>query len=79
MGQVKELCEAANKEVGPSEGVQIANFLCNGNYAISGGVPGCEAVERLAKSFKARKTSPFGSGWRVPYSLHAACGGAIAV
>ena len=56
VGQVKELCEAANKEVGPSEGVQIANFLCNGNYAISGGVPGCEAVERLAKSFKARKT-----------------------
>ena len=41
--QVQELCEAANKEVGPQEGVRIANFLCNGNYAVSGGLPGCEA------------------------------------
>lgn len=40
--QVNELCEAANKEVGAEEGVRIANFLCNGNYAVSGGVPGCE-------------------------------------
>lgn len=47
--KVAELCEAANKEVGANEGVQIANYLCNGNYAVSGGIPGCEAVERLAK------------------------------
>ncbi len=40
--QVNELCEAANKEVGQEEGVRIANFLCNGNYAVSGGLPGCE-------------------------------------
>lgn len=40
--QVEELCEAANKEVGADEGVRIANFLCNGNYAVSGGLPGCE-------------------------------------
>ena len=40
--QVNELCEAANKEVGAEEGVRIANFLCNGNYAVSGGLPGCE-------------------------------------
>lgn len=40
--QVEELCEAANKEVGAEDGVRIANFLCNGNYAVSGGLPGCE-------------------------------------
>lgn len=27
---------------------------CAGNYAVSGGIAGCEAVEKLAKSFKAR-------------------------
>lgn len=52
--QVAELCEAASKEVPAGEGVRIANFLCNGNYAVSGGIAGCEAVEKLAKSFKAR-------------------------
>jgi len=51
-----ELCEAASKQVGPGKGVRIANYLCPGNYAVSGGVEGCEAVERLAKSFKARMT-----------------------
>ena len=28
--------------------------LSPGNYAVSGGIAGCEAVEKLAKSFKAR-------------------------
>lgn len=54
--QVAELCEAASAEVPAGQGVRIANYLCNGNYAVSGGVAGCEAVERLAKSFKARMT-----------------------
>lgn len=49
-----ELCEAATAEVGAADGVRIANFLCSGNYAVSGGVAGCDAVERLAKSFGAR-------------------------
>jgi len=40
--------------VGAAEGVRAANFLCAGNYAISGGLAGCDAAERLAKSFKAR-------------------------
>lgn len=53
--KVAELCEAANKEVGTNEGVQIANYLCNGNYAVSGGIPGCEAVERLAKGTVCRR------------------------
>lgn len=53
-GKVAELCEAANAEVSVEERVQIANFLCPGNYAVSGGVKGVEAVEAKAKSFKAR-------------------------
>jgi [acyl-carrier-protein] S-malonyltransferase len=56
--KVAELCEAATAEVGADKGVRIANFLCNGNYAVSGGIEGCEAVQRLAKDFKARMTVP---------------------
>ena len=50
--QTAELCEAASREVGAADGVRIANFLCNGNYAVSGGVAGCDAVIRMAKDFK---------------------------
>nr|XP_043611054.1 malonyl CoA-acyl carrier protein transacylase [Erigeron canadensis] len=52
--KVQQLCDAANEEVEEAERVQIANFLCTGNYAVSGGVKGIEAVEAKAKSFKAR-------------------------
>lgn len=51
-GQTAELCKAATAEVGAADGVRIANFLVSGNYAVSGGVAGCDALERLAKSFK---------------------------
>lgn len=54
--KVQKLCDAANEEVDESDKVQIANFLCPGNYAVSGGVKGIEAVEAKAKSFKARMT-----------------------
>lgn len=53
--QVSELCDAANEKVG-YDSVRIANFLCNGNYAISGGDDGCQAVQDLAKSKGARMT-----------------------
>lgn len=56
--KVAELCEAATAEVGADKGVKIANYLCNGNYAVSGGIEGCEAVGKLAKDFKARMTVP---------------------
>lgn len=56
--KVAELCEAATAEVGADKGVKIANYLCNGNYAVSGGIEGCEAVQKLAKDFKARMTVP---------------------
>ncbi|KAL2899252.1 Malonyl-CoA-acyl carrier protein transacylase mitochondrial, partial [Bienertia sinuspersici] len=54
--KVQNLCDAANEEVAEDDRVQIANFLCPGNYAVSGGVKGIEAVEAKAKSFKARMT-----------------------
>lgn len=54
--KVQMLCDAANEEVDLAHKVQIANFLCPGNYAVSGGVKGVEAVEAKAKSFKARMT-----------------------
>lgn len=54
--KVQLLCDAANEDVDEYNKVQIANFLCPGNYAVSGGVKGIEAVEAKAKSFKARMT-----------------------
>ncbi|KAK4760361.1 hypothetical protein SAY87_005254 [Trapa incisa] len=52
--KVQQLCDAANVEVDEADKVQIANYLCPGNYAVSGGVKGVEVVEAKAKSFKAR-------------------------
>lgn len=45
-------------QVGADKPIKIANFLCPGNYAVSGSIEGCEAVERLGKdpAFKARMT-----------------------
>ncbi|KAK1398675.1 [Acyl-carrier-protein] S-malonyltransferase [Heracleum sosnowskyi] len=54
--KVQLLCDAANEEVDEAEKVQIANFLCPGNYAVSGGIKGVEVLEAKAKSFKARMT-----------------------
>ncbi|KAG7357164.1 malonyl CoA-acyl carrier protein transacylase [Nitzschia inconspicua] len=53
--QVKELCGAASKKSGAQ--VQIANYLCKGNYAVSGESSACDAVAELAKpDFGARMT-----------------------
>ncbi|KAG6793026.1 hypothetical protein POTOM_002198 [Populus tomentosa] len=43
--KVQQLCDAANQDVDEDN---------KGNYAVSGGVMGVEAVEAKAKSFKAR-------------------------
>lgn len=52
---VAELCEAAKEKSG--EEIGIANYLCNGNYAVSGSSAACDAVNELAKpDFKARMT-----------------------
>ena len=34
--------------------VRIANYLCPGNYAVSGSKEACDAVEKLGKSYKVR-------------------------
>lgn len=53
--KVAELCTMASEKSG--EKIQIANYLCNGNYAVSGTSAACEAVNELAKpEFKARMT-----------------------
>ena len=53
--KVAELCEAASEQSG--EKVQIANFLCKGNYAVSGASAACDKLTEIAKpEFKARMT-----------------------
>lgn len=46
--------QAASAEVGKEDAVKMANYLCPGNYAVSGSKEGCDAVEKLGKSYKAR-------------------------
>lgn len=53
--KVGDLCTMAAEKSG--EKVQIANYLCNGNYACSGTSAACAMVGELAKpEFKARMT-----------------------
>jgi len=55
--QVAELCKAAAEATG--EPVQIANFLCDGNYACSGAQVAVDKVAEIAKpEFKARMAVP---------------------
>ncbi|GBG81745.1 hypothetical protein CBR_g33923 [Chara braunii] len=54
--KVRELCEVATGEAGNDNTVQIANFLCPGNYAVSGSSKACEIIEKKAKEFGARMT-----------------------
>jgi len=53
--KVDELCAKASELSG--EKVQIANLLCNGNYAVSGHIQACDKLAEIAKpDFKARMT-----------------------
>jgi [acyl-carrier-protein] S-malonyltransferase len=53
--KVAELCKMASEK--SEESIQIANYLCSGNYAVSGSLKACDAVCELAKpEFKARMT-----------------------
>merc|ERR1719384_1880097 len=53
--KVGELCEAASEKSGKP--IRIANYLCNGNYAVSGASEACDVVAEIAKpEFKARMT-----------------------
>ncbi len=51
--QVEKICQEASA----AGQIQIANYLCPGNYAVSGGVAGCDAVEKLAKEYETNKQS----------------------
>ena len=52
--KVGELCVAASEQCEDGS-VQIANYLCNGNYAVSGSVSAVDKVAEIAKpEFKAR-------------------------
>mmetsp|Transcript_2096 Transcript_2096/g.3058 ORF Transcript_2096/g.3058 Transcript_2096/m.3058 type:complete len:359 (-) Transcript_2096:68-1144(-) len=54
-GKVSEICKAAAEKSG--EPVQIANYLCKGNYAVSGAIPALDVVQEIAKpEYKARMT-----------------------
>merc|ERR1719217_964313 len=49
----EEVCKAASEATG--EPVQIANLLCNGNYACSGAMEAVDKIVEIAKpEFKAR-------------------------
>jgi len=53
--KVDELCKVASEKSG--ESIRIANYLCNGNYAVSGSIKACDVVADIAKpDFKARMT-----------------------
>jgi len=53
--KVAEVCEAASEKSG--ESIRIANYLCTGNYAVSGSSKACDVVAEIAKpEFKARMT-----------------------
>jgi len=54
---VQELCDKAAELSGSK--IQIANYLCAGNYAVSGARTACAKVAEIAKpDFKARMTVP---------------------
>lgn len=53
--KVAELCKVASERSG--QPIQIANYLCPGNYAVSGSLEAAKAVEEIAKpEFGARMT-----------------------
>jgi hypothetical protein len=73
---VQQLCEKASAEVAEGQGVRIANFLCPGNYAVSGGLDGCAVVEKIAKpDFKVGLVSLTADWWYLNMTAAAACGG----
>jgi [acyl-carrier-protein] S-malonyltransferase len=53
---VQKLCDAAVAQSGKP--ISIANYLVDGNYAISGAKEACEAAQSLAKSFGCRMAVP---------------------
>jgi [acyl-carrier-protein] S-malonyltransferase len=54
---VERLCRAASEQAGGAP-VAIANYLVDGNYAVSGAKAACEAVVQLAPEMGARMAVP---------------------
>jgi len=55
--KVEELCKAASDRSGKK--IQIANYLCKGNYTTSGDKAACDVLAEIAKpEFKARMAAP---------------------
>jgi [acyl-carrier-protein] S-malonyltransferase len=54
--EVMKLCKAASEKSGKH--IEIANYLSNGNYAISGAKEACDVAREIAPEFKARMTVP---------------------
>ena len=53
--KVEEICERITNELGEDKKIQVANYLCPGNYAVSGSIEGCDRLEEIAKpEYKAR-------------------------
>eukprot|EP00873_Tetraselmis_striata_P029908 jgi/Tetstr1/450172/TSEL_037213.t1 len=54
---VERICAKASEMVGQEGAIKLANYLCPGNYAVSGSIEACDAVDAIAKpEFKARMT-----------------------
>lgn len=52
VAKVNQICEEAKKKTGKS--IEIANYLVDGNYAVSGAKEACEAVKEIAPGYGAR-------------------------
>jgi len=53
---VEKICAEASAKSGLP--VSIANYLVDGNYAVSGAIEACQAVQEIAPSFGARMAVP---------------------
>ena len=69
-GKVQEICDAVNERVGAGS-VQIANFLCPGNYVISGSSEVRSTQHTLPCQACGRHQLGKGdsSDWRTPLAL----------
>lgn len=53
---VDKICEEARKKSGKQ--IAIANYLVDGNYAVSGAIEACQAVQEIAPTMGARMAVP---------------------
>ena len=54
--EVQKICDEATKKSGKP--ISIANYLVDGNYAISGAIEACDAAREIAPSMGARMALP---------------------